>query len=518
LMDDAISRIQTGAGTKFLQKEVQQILARRETLTDQSFGGVVSFSSDPEVALGTLRKLRSDIARDYEEILQSEQSSAAEFRDLEMSKEKEGRSLQQQIRQKGSRLSDLKIRLVQLKKDREQSGQQVDEDQQALDDLEEVCRHKGDDWQNAEARRGDELAAIAEAQTLLSPDGFGADTPRTLGLLDRLDLNRRDDFGLGSLSLLQVQHSGPRLGTEFVWLAMRGNDKGLKKVITGIEKHVANLAKEEMSEKQKKLNCQAQYSRLAQQAAELSSKREDGESALRDLREKQELAQLEIKKGSDSLQALEASKQEAESLRRQETAEFQKLKADASEAKDLLQKAILRLRATYVADKGQSLLEARKFLLQALPGNPPKMDFTSSGGQTMSEKVILLLRKLVKDLDDEVAEAEKAETTGQLDHQNFLQDASKRRSRQKSLLISKRQAKASLETELATLKKRSASQHREEQDQKELKASLDSECAWLLGNWDDRVAARERDVQALANAKATIQRAQDSSRSRSLRR
>ena len=32
--------------------------------------------------------------------------------------------------------------------------------------------------------------------------------------------------------------------------------------------------------------------------------------------------------------ALEASKQEAESLRRQETAEFQKLKADASEAKD----------------------------------------------------------------------------------------------------------------------------------------------------------------------------------------
>jgi len=124
----------------------------------------------------------------------------------------------------------------------------------------------------------------------------------------------------------------------------------------------------------------------------------------------------------------------------------------------------------------------------------------------------------VKDLDDEVAEAEKAETTGQLDHQNFLQDASKRRSRQKSLLISKRQAKASLETELATLKKRSASQHREEQDQKELKASLDSECAWLLGNWDDRVAARERDVQALANAKATIQRAQDSSRSRSLRR
>eukprot|EP00439_Symbiodinium_sp_Y106_P012923 s2280_g1.t2 len=525
LMDDAISRIQTGAGTKFLQKEVQQILARRETLTDQSFGGVVSFSSDPEVALGTLRKLRSDIARDYEEILQSEQSSAAEFRDLEMSKEKEGRSLQQQIRQKGSRLSDLKIRLVQLKKDLEQSGQQVDEDQQALDDLEEVCRHKGDDWQNAEARRGDELAAIAEAQTLLSPDGFGADTPRTLGLLDRLDLNRRDDFGLGSLSLLQVQHSGPRLGTEFVWLAMRGNDKGLKKVITGIEKHVANLAKEEMSEKQKKLNCQAQYSRLAQQAAELSSKREDGESALRRLGCNETGGGLigilfeylqEIFAKSKSWPnwksrrgALEASKQEAESLRRQETAEFQKLKADASEAKDssdLLQKAILRLRATYVADKGQSLLEARKFLLQALPGNPPKMDFTSSGGQTMSEKVILLLRKLVKDLDDEVAEAEKAETTGQLDHQNFLQEV---QCMQKSLLISKRQAKASLETELATLKKRSASQHREEQDQKdtlELKASLDSECAWLLGNWDDRVAARERDVQALANAKATIQR------------
>ena len=83
-------------------------------------------------------------------------------------------------------------------------------------------------------------------------------------------------------------------------------------------------------------------------------------------------------------------------------------------------------------------------------------------------EVILLLRKLVKDLDDEVAEAEKAETTGQFDHQNFLkevqcmfqssqlpchgadnaamqsdrQDESKRRSRQMSLLISKQQAKA----------------------------------------------------------------------------
>ena len=272
-MDDAISRIQTGAGTNFLQKEVQQILERRETF--------VASLSDPE-ALGTLRKLRRDIARDYKEILQSEQSSAAEFRDLEMSKVKDRRSLQQQIRQKDSRLSDLKIRLVQLKKDLEQSGQQVDEDQQSLNDLKEVCRHKGDDWQKAEARRGDELAAISEAQTLLSPDG-SADAPSALGLLDRgdeLGPSPAGLSGLSGLSLLQL-HSGPRLGTEFVWLAMRGNGQGLKKVITEIEKHVANLAKEEMSEKQKKLYCQAQYSRLAQQAAELSSKREDGESALR---------------------------------------------------------------------------------------------------------------------------------------------------------------------------------------------------------------------------------------------
>ena len=94
MMDDAIRRIQAG-GTGFLQQELQQLqqlqVQERLALTGESLDKTTSFSRDPGAALGTLQKLRGDIEEDYRGALQSEKASAAEFRDLEVSKLKERR-------------------------------------------------------------------------------------------------------------------------------------------------------------------------------------------------------------------------------------------------------------------------------------------------------------------------------------------------------------------------------------------------------------------------------------------
>ena len=289
LMDDAIRRVEgsgSGGTGVLLQEELQQlqqVQERHAALTEDSLdriGGNL-LGDGPSVALGTLRKLRADIEADYQATLQAEQASAADFRDLEMSKLKERRSLQQQVQQKDSQLSDFKVRLVQLKKDLKQHHRQLDEDQQSLTDLRSTCEHKHDEWQQTEASRSDELAAIEETLTLLNAeneDGGGLGSAL-------LESSGNSGSSLG-LSLLQLQSpdsaSGPR-GAEFIWLAMHGSQKGLNKVIERIDKFVSTLKKKATSEEQKKLYCQAQYGRLAQQAAALSTKREEAESALRHL-------------------------------------------------------------------------------------------------------------------------------------------------------------------------------------------------------------------------------------------
>ena len=202
------------------------------------------------------------------------------------------------MQRKGSHLSDLKLRLVQLRKNLEETDKQLSEDQQSLRDLKESCRHKSEEWQTTEASRSDELAAIAEALMLLSDGSGGSDGPRALELLDVGPPRSGKFFGepLGAggplgFSLLQLQKLSGRkalsalsgLGTEFIWLAMRGSQSGLDKVVSRIDQRVANLAKEEASEEQKKLYCKAQYDSVVRQAAELSSKREDAESLLRHL-------------------------------------------------------------------------------------------------------------------------------------------------------------------------------------------------------------------------------------------
>ena len=288
LMDDAIRRILAGgSGTSgFIQELRQQVQESRAALNDGRLSHrarLDDIRGDPSAALGTLRKLRTDIQEDYQGILQSEKQSAAEFMDLEMSKQRERRSLQQQVQQKGSQLSDLKIRLVQLKKDLEQTDQQLQEDQQTLSDLKDTCQHKSNEWQKTEASRDDELAAIAETQTLLGGPVDGIENSPNAGVLGLVDLSLK----VNSLSLLQLRaqasakDSQTTAGTGFLWLAMQGSRKGLEKVVAQIDKFVSNLEKEESAETQKKLYCQMQYKSLSQKAAELSSKHEEGDSMQR---------------------------------------------------------------------------------------------------------------------------------------------------------------------------------------------------------------------------------------------
>mmetsp|Transcript_41002 Transcript_41002/g.95304 ORF Transcript_41002/g.95304 Transcript_41002/m.95304 type:complete len:676 (-) Transcript_41002:41-2068(-) len=527
LLEEAIRRVQAGAGG-FLQQDIQQLqevvqqryerLALDDTALDQSL--FLAGAPPTSAALGTLRKLRDDVEGDRQEVLKSEQESAAQFAELERSKMRERFSLQQQVQQKGNLLSDLKLRLVEVRKNLQQVEEQSDEDRQTVRDLKEQCQHKTREWQRVESSRNDELAAISETLELLGEEKAERSNS-ALGLLDTReepwDLGQ-DGSGLGGLSLLQLSLARPGKNMEFIWMAMHGDRRGLGKVLGMIDDLLANLAKEESSETEKRQYCQGQYAGLTSKAVALNTKSDEAFAAMRNLRERQEQIQEEMQQEQDALKAMENSKQEATRLRKAEALAFQSLAAEATETKELLQRAILRLQATFKKPARPSLLDkvSHRFR-RALPGSPPEAEFHESAGKAMSDKVIMLLRRLVKDLDAELAEAKKVEDKGQSDHEKFLQDAARRRSKQVSLLVSKKEAKASIEAEMHDSKKRVAAVQKEELAHQEYKVSLESECAWLLSNWDERVAARQEEVQALLDAKSTVKNAQGSKAGANLR-
>merc|ERR1719353_1428095 len=101
---------------------------------------------------------------------------------------------------------------------------------------------------------------------------------------------------------------------------------------------------------------------------------------------------------------------------------------------------------------------------------------------------------LLKELQDGITEAEHEEETAQKDYERKMSDS----------ITTKEAAKAELDSKIVDTKEKKASLETELTNIKQYLVQLHADCDFLIENYDLRKAARENEVDGLANAKSVL--------------
>merc|ERR1719172_205897 len=111
---------------------------------------------------------------------------------------------------------------------------------------------------------------------------------------------------------------------------------------------------------------------------------------------------------------------------------------------------------------------------------------------------------LIADLDKEMTEAKVTEDDAQADYEQMLKDSAEKRATDSKALTEKNAAKAGLQSDIEADTDAKAAAVKELMATEQYISSLHAECDWLLQYFDTRKAARNEDIDSLANAKAVL--------------
>merc|ERR1719440_2144790 len=115
-----------------------------------------------------------------------------------------------------------------------------------------------------------------------------------------------------------------------------------------------------------------------------------------------------------------------------------------------------------------------------------------------------MLDLLVKDLDHEMAQAQKQEEMSQKAYEELMADSAAKRAKDQKSIRMKESSKADSEELLTTEKGDLSAKKQEFMATAEYTNQLHGECDWLLQNFDLRKSARSEEMDALKEAKAVL--------------
>merc|ERR1719428_304908 len=135
-------------------------------------GGSNSDEYEPgsEQVLGMLKQMKEEFAATLEEAVKSEAASLASFSELKGDKEKEIEVATESIEAKMSRTGELAVSIAQAEDGLEDSKEEMEDTEKALDSLKMQCATKEKEYSRATKDRAEELKALSEAISVLNDD------------------------------------------------------------------------------------------------------------------------------------------------------------------------------------------------------------------------------------------------------------------------------------------------------------------------------------------------------------
>merc|ERR1719181_1706812 len=282
-------------------------------------------------------------------------------------------------------------------------------------------------------------------------------------------------------------------------------------VITAIEDVQHTLKDEGDADIQKRDHCKEEYQDISVHTKDLKWQIKTDIAHIEKLKAEINDNRKHLAETNEAIKEVTEEMAQMDAERKAENEAFLNAKADDNAALDLLKAAKGALSKFY---KKNTLLLQKAPVFSASEDQAPDATFSDKGSRkNQSGGIIGLMEMFIEDLTFEVSNGIKNEAKAQADFQNAMGDANKL----KDELIQK---KNTLETAIAAEKDDKTAEFDEElHDEEDLdtevkyKHQIEPDCDWMLGAFNERTAARAKEMQGLTEAKEFLSGASASSSS-----
>jgi predicted nucleic acid-binding Zn-ribbon protein len=515
-LDKAITALQGGKVEAFLQttsaSQLRNLVEETETMSDIDRSDVTAFltndSSNPDTAMivGILKQMADRMTANLGELTSKEEASAKSHDDLVAAKTAEVQALTDAIEEKPSRIGELGLEIVQMKKDLSDTEESVVDDKKFAADLEKNCATKEAEWAEVCKTRSEEILALADTIKILNDDDalemFKKTLPGASASFMQIEVSEAA-LRTRALAILQdakVGKKADRHRVDFVMLALRGEKVGFGKVVKMIDDMVALMAEEAANDSAKKAHCEKEFDVSDDEKKVLERTEGKLEAAISDRKESVAALKEEMAALTEGIVALDKSVAEATDQRREENSDYKTLMMNNQAAKELLEFAKNRLNKFY--NPPAMLMQISAHRSKADPGAPP----AAPGAHKKQDGngVIGMIDTLVKDLDTEMTEAKINEKNAQEEYEEMMADSASKRADDTKSVADTNGAQADGAALIVSKSRKLTSTKKEIMATHEYIGQLHAQCDWLLKFYDTRAEARNGEVDSLKKAKAVL--------------
>jgi len=479
---------------------IPNAFVQQKAVRQHSFLPYRSYAPQSGQVLGVLKQLKDALEADLPEAQKEETAKASAFAEMKGAKEAEIKDLEEQIEAKTADLAAAKETLANGKGELEDTREAMDADNAFLQEMVVKCTEGDKESQRRKVLRADEIAAVAEAITILTTDEVKDAQQTTFGSF--LQVASTDKKRAKAVRLLQrAAAKAPELALLLQTVRM----DPFTKVIEAIDKLAAQLKEQQADEVKKNDFCinelhenQVDSERTDAKLAELAAKVEDLTATGKTLTS--EIEQLTV-----DIANLQVELQRATEDRKTENHEFQHVVADQKRARDALDRAHDRL-VDFYGGKGQFIQ------LQQEPEQKKTIDNWVEAPElkkehkyhSSSQKILLLLQKL----GDDARLLEEASIHGEQEaessYESLVDETNGAVKAKTRLIADKKEELASVDEERLQTETEHGEQFQARIALADSEKAIHQSCDFLLQNFATRQEARASEADALAEVKAVL--------------
>merc|ERR1719159_646812 len=295
---------------------------------------------------------------------------------------------------------------------------------------------------------------------------------------------------------------------------------GFDEVMKMIDEMVTLLGKQQKEDDKQKVWCEDELEKATDEEAATKAKLTQVDATISEQSDAISTLMEEISTLTAGIAELDKSVAEATEQRKEEHAAYVGQMQMNEAAMGLVEKAKNRLQKFYnptlykappkkEMSMEEKIMQAGSFVQvhRSDVAPPPPPETFESGPPKKNEKsagVIGLMDMIIKDLGNDMKDAEYEEKTAQKDYAELMADSQAQRAGDTKSLTGKTSSKAEIEGKLMTSKETRAATAQDLKLAGTTIQDLHASCDFILQNYDLRKEARTNEVESLKNAKAVL--------------
>merc|ERR1719311_769897 len=362
-----------------------------------------------------------------------------------------------------------------------------------LGDLRLRCQQSDKDWSIRQKTRAEEIAAVSEAIGILSDD-------------DAFDLFDKTVNSFVQLKELKGKSVSRKAAMVLRGVAKKTNNLQLfafVKVKKAIDDMTAALKAEQEDEVKHRDFCVDELNSNEVQTAKKNREIKELTTLIEESGNKIKTLEGEIEAAHAAIKEVEIQMKKAGETRELENKDFQTTITDQRATQAILQKALDRLASFY---KKKALLQARQNPaaepgVAAPPPPPPMAEYKKSQG---AGGVMALIQNVIDEAKAGEEEAIKSEADAQAAYEEFIKNSNAAVTASQQEIAAKTGEKAETEATKVEAEGNKLAATAEAEQLATYKGELHSSCDFVLKNFDTRQAARQAEIDGLAQAKAIL--------------